>query len=102
MPWAVRLLLLLVVGLASALPFPYLCPQIPPHPPAANARQLRADDISMVMAIGDSMVRFRFCACIAHTLKLLLRLLPLPRKPLTDLARSLSSMLLLAPAVYDI
>lgn len=54
-----RLPLLLLAFLLStvvALPFPYLCPKIPPHDPPTNVRQLRADDISMVMAIGDSMV----------------------------------------------
>jgi len=43
-----------VIGVRS-IPIPFDCPKLPVHPPATNARELRADDISMVMAIGDSM-----------------------------------------------
>lgn len=53
--------MLALVSIAAALPFPYLCPPIPSHPPPTNVRELRADDIDMVMAIGDSMVRILDC-----------------------------------------
>lgn len=57
MSLSAALLVLALAAVAAALPFPYLCPQIPPHAPPTNVRELRANDISMVMTIGDSMVR---------------------------------------------
>ena len=59
------LALVLLAASVQALPFPYLCPAIPAHPPPTDVRHLLASDLSLVMAMGDSIVRLPcFCPSI--------------------------------------
>ncbi len=50
------LILLCVYAYANSQFFPNECPQLAPHDPPSDVRHLRADDLSLVMAIGDSIV----------------------------------------------
>ncbi len=89
-------ILLCIYVLVNGQIFPTTCPQLSPHDPPSDVKHLRADDFSLVMAIGDSIVSVIVIMEVIFNMYLHYRPLPSPRKIPTLLMLLLSMSLLSA------